>query len=477
MEKELATVDQSTAKVVESLVVRGDLSGLSPTDRARYYIKACNDLGLNPTAQPFAFLRLNGKEILYATRGATDQLAKIHRVNREVIDGPKVIDLAGTKLVFCVVKASLPDGRVETATATVPLADPVNVLMKCETKGKRRATLSILGLGVLDECELETIPAGAQEPGSHVDLGRAQGGGEGEYVEVAVEPEEPTADGDRPTLEEPAALVEFNRAVDGIELPGEAVAVWIKHRAAISALPPADREAAWKALCKRTEDVGRMKNAKVWLKKAIAEEDNRRAVNPDAVTVDGSTHLDLAEAPLAKPAGLTPTEVSEVLGGIQAARDLATLKTLRAALEADELTRATEVQARHIHAALAAREGELKGGPGPRGGSKPARTAPAANANGGAVEASGSEAPRGSLDVVDTLGAHDSKGRPMETRGQRLARLAEIHYIPAVRDSYQRHARLPGYREDCLARAQALSPSSDPAVLLLWLDPTAKVAA
>jgi hypothetical protein len=82
-------------KVIESLVLRGDLSGLAPGERARHYVQMCESLGLNPNAQPFAFLRLNGKEVLYATRGATDQLAAIHRINREVIDGPKVIDLAG----------------------------------------------------------------------------------------------------------------------------------------------------------------------------------------------------------------------------------------------------------------------------------------------------------------------------------------------------------------------------------------------
>ena len=162
--------ERTQARVIESLVLRGDLSGLAPQDRARYYVQMCEGLGLNPSAQPFAFLRLNGKEILYATRGATDQLASIHRVNRKIIDGPKVIDLAGTKLVYAVCEASLPNGRVETSTATVPLADPVNVLMKCETKAKRRATLSILSLGLLDEMELETIPKNVQEPGGGVDL-------------------------------------------------------------------------------------------------------------------------------------------------------------------------------------------------------------------------------------------------------------------------------------------------------------------
>ena len=151
--------DASTGtRVIESIVLRGDLSGLGPTESAKFYTQMCEGLGLNPHAQPFAFLRLNGKEILYATRGATDQLAAIHKLNREIIDGPKVIDLAGTKLVYAVCRATHPNGRVETATATVPLVDPVNVLMKCETKAKRRATLSICGLGLLDETEVETIP-------------------------------------------------------------------------------------------------------------------------------------------------------------------------------------------------------------------------------------------------------------------------------------------------------------------------------
>lgn len=126
------TISNDAAKVVESLVLRGDLSGLNPEQRARHYVRVCESLGLNPDAQPFAYLRLNGKEILYATRGATDQLAAIHRITREIIDGPKVMDLAGTKVVMCAAKATHPNGRTETSIATLPFADPANVLMKCE---------------------------------------------------------------------------------------------------------------------------------------------------------------------------------------------------------------------------------------------------------------------------------------------------------------------------------------------------------
>ncbi len=231
--------------------------------------------------------------MLYATRGCTDQLAAIHKLNREIIDGPKVIDLAGTKLVYAVCRAAHPNGRFETATATVPLTDPVNVLMKCETKAKRRATLSILGLSMLDETELESIPASVQSPGGGLDLSLAgtqePPQGDETHGTGAHPSERPEAPGGVATFDEPvppevpAALEGFYARFAEIELPGESVAVWMKHRADLAALPAADRESAWKALCKRTEEVGKMKNSKVWLKRAIAEEDARRAAEQGVV--------------------------------------------------------------------------------------------------------------------------------------------------------------------------------------------------
>lgn len=167
--------DDVTARVVESVVLRGDISALSPQDRAKFYIQMCEQLGLNPSTQPLAPLKLNGKEILYPTRGATDQLAAKHRLNREIIDGPKVIDMLGTKLGYCVCRVTTPDGRSETATASLPIGGDISMLpMKLETKAKRRATLSILGLGMLDETEIDSIPAHEKAPGQPIDLGRAR---------------------------------------------------------------------------------------------------------------------------------------------------------------------------------------------------------------------------------------------------------------------------------------------------------------
>ena len=164
------TGSRDLARVAESLVTKGDLSGLTSEERARHYIATCESHGLNPHSQPFSFLTLNGKLVMYANRGCTDQLAAMHHVNRKIIDGPRLMDLGGTKIIYCMAEASLPNGRTETAIATVPMTDPVMVLMKAETKAKRRATLSILGLGMLDETEAESIPGAVRMEAVRLDV-------------------------------------------------------------------------------------------------------------------------------------------------------------------------------------------------------------------------------------------------------------------------------------------------------------------
>lgn len=164
MTSELTTHD--TARLAESFVLRGDISGLSTQERAALYVRLCESLGLSAATQPFAALKLNGKEILYPTRGATDQLAAIHRLNRDIIDGPRLLEMGGVTLLYCKALVTHPNGRTETAIATLAGRVDENSLMKCETKAKRRATLSILGLGMLDETEIEAIPASAKAPSS-----------------------------------------------------------------------------------------------------------------------------------------------------------------------------------------------------------------------------------------------------------------------------------------------------------------------
>lgn len=149
-----------TPDVAEALVVDGDLSKLTPAQRTEYYVRVCKSLGLNPLTRPFQYIKLQGKLTLYATRDATDQIRNLRNISVRPVRREFVLD---NSLYVVEVEAELPNGRKDFATAAVPVkglqGDALaNALMKAETKAKRRVTLSIAGLGMLDETEVETIP-------------------------------------------------------------------------------------------------------------------------------------------------------------------------------------------------------------------------------------------------------------------------------------------------------------------------------
>ncbi len=156
MSKALATTDKAAS--FEVALVSGDLSKLTTEERLSYYNAVCNSTGLNPLTRPFEYITLNGKLTLYARRDCTDQLRKIHTVSiklveKKTIDGVYVITASATD----------KSGRVDESTGAVTVqglkGDALaNALMKAETKAKRRVTLSICGLGLLDETEIETVP-------------------------------------------------------------------------------------------------------------------------------------------------------------------------------------------------------------------------------------------------------------------------------------------------------------------------------
>jgi len=149
----------SVEEVLAKTVVEGDLSKLSPKERVMYYNAVCNSLGLNPLTKPFELIRLNGKLTLYARKDCTDQLRKIHHIS---IDSPQTQVLDGQVFVVTVT-AKTPDGRTDTDIGVVSIKGVTgdalcNLMMKAVTKSKRRVTLSICGMGFLDETETPTIP-------------------------------------------------------------------------------------------------------------------------------------------------------------------------------------------------------------------------------------------------------------------------------------------------------------------------------
>ena len=158
MNQQVTVSPEKAGAIMEAVIARGDLAELSPDERAKYYVRVCESVGLNPMTKPLEYITLNGKLTLYARKDCTDQLRTLH--------GVSVVDLTESERdgVFIVTaKVENAKGRRDASKGAVTIkglqGDALaNAIMKCETKAKRRATLSICGLGFLDETEIETIP-------------------------------------------------------------------------------------------------------------------------------------------------------------------------------------------------------------------------------------------------------------------------------------------------------------------------------
>ncbi len=149
--------DEKLWQVVSS----GDLKGLSAKQKSDYFLYRCRQEGLNPASQPFQYMTLQGKEILYAGKTAADQLRKQHGISITNVTCRDDGDY-----IECEVRVRDREGREDYEAGIVFVGqlkgvDRANAKMKAITKAKRRATYSICGTGVMDETEIETIP-GAQ---------------------------------------------------------------------------------------------------------------------------------------------------------------------------------------------------------------------------------------------------------------------------------------------------------------------------
>jgi hypothetical protein len=145
------------ALAIESALIEGDLSKLTATQRTMYYRSVCESLGLNHLTQPFAYIKLSGKLTLYARKDCTDQIRTKRGVSVQIVGRETIGD------VYVVTsRATDRSGRVDESTGAVPIKglsgeNLANAYMKAETKSKRRVTLSIVGLGWIEESEVASI--------------------------------------------------------------------------------------------------------------------------------------------------------------------------------------------------------------------------------------------------------------------------------------------------------------------------------
>ena len=148
------------SELLEKVVIQGDLEKLSPIERVDYYRRVCNSIGLNPLTRPFEYIKLQGRLTLYAKKDATEQLAAQHSISISLNEGQILDD------VYVVRARAAQETRHADATGVVPIdglkgETKANALMKAETKASRRAVLRLVGLGWLDESEIESIPDAA----------------------------------------------------------------------------------------------------------------------------------------------------------------------------------------------------------------------------------------------------------------------------------------------------------------------------
>jgi len=238
-----ALVPKGGEELGVKLFLAGDFSSLNDGEKAKVMLALCETYGLNPLTRPFMILRQNvrgpqgwdTKETLYATKAVTDQLRMQHRLSDTIAE--LRIDEG---LIWAKARIVDAEGRITEDVGIVPVPsgervsaeDRANAIMKAVTKAKRRATLAHVGLSMLDETEVETIPnASVVEP-----------------PPVAVEAPKaaPPAPADElpPPLEDDLGEVEFGTKEELVDFLRDAFKSGI--------IPPAQKQ----ALVQRLRDLG-----------------------------------------------------------------------------------------------------------------------------------------------------------------------------------------------------------------------------
>ena len=172
-------------EIIEKLVAYNDLKELTPHERLAYYNWRCNSIGVDPAAQPFEYLELDKKLVLYPKAYLADQLRNTRKIS---------VRMGDSKLehgIYTIVAtASDADGRVAENVGAVPCIHPdqikewydghggkrsfrwvnnpkagqlftgvelANAIKKATTQAQRRATFSLVGLGGQDTDDVEGV--------------------------------------------------------------------------------------------------------------------------------------------------------------------------------------------------------------------------------------------------------------------------------------------------------------------------------
>jgi hypothetical protein len=159
----------SLPDAVRQAIAAGDFKHCTDAEREQYIEALCATIGISPISRPFGWLKQptrggNHNLVCYALKDATEQLRSLRQVSLSILRCEPVADV-----MMVHVRATLPavhgqPVRSDEDVGAVWLGDisgeqRANAIMRAITKAKRRATLSVCGLGVMDESEVASTPA------------------------------------------------------------------------------------------------------------------------------------------------------------------------------------------------------------------------------------------------------------------------------------------------------------------------------
>ena len=225
--------------------LHSDWSKVTEDDKLRYAISICKALDIPTPLNPFKFINMKGKTVLYATKEAAELIAERNKISVNVVN--KYLDKE-QNIYVVEVRALMPHGRTFDNFAALSVAGlsgeaRANAMMKTMSKAIRRVVFAAVGLSVMDEAELASSNDGGYAPSPE--------------PETQPETEEPMKDPE--TLNARGMLFKRLTAKGGLfhkNIPG--ARAWIEENNAGGGIEncSADDCQELEALLDRTEDVG-----------------------------------------------------------------------------------------------------------------------------------------------------------------------------------------------------------------------------
>lgn len=160
---EKAEMTEQQRQALANAIMNNDLSQLSEIERVGYVNQLCDKIGISLLSRPFDFL-VTGKKIqLYANKNCCEQLRQKYGISIKIVNKSKD-DFGDGVVIYSVTAEGTMGDRTDTSIGSVVIPRNMspeaiaNAIMKAETKAKNRVTKSLIGLGMLDESELDTVP-------------------------------------------------------------------------------------------------------------------------------------------------------------------------------------------------------------------------------------------------------------------------------------------------------------------------------